>query len=65
MMRMPLRLPCSVDPCRNPLIDPLYQPRERGFSAVEDDVVLQYMIQVDVHAAIAIENGDRAAAIDI
>src|SRR4030095_16683323 len=47
----------SVNPCGHALIDALDQPRKCIGAALEDDVVLQNVVEVDMQAAMAIENG--------
>jgi len=45
--------------------DAMNEPGKRIPTLREDDVVLQNVVEVDVQAAIVIENGDRPAAIDV
>ena len=45
--------------------DPLNEPGKRILTLREDDVVLEDVVEVDVQAAIVIENGDRPAAVDV
>src|SRR5262249_22850140 len=46
------------------LLNALDQPRERILTLREYDVVLQDVVQIDMEAAIMIENGDGSSAID-
>jgi hypothetical protein len=46
-----------------PLIIALDQPGKRIRTAPKDDIELQHMVPVHVHAAMAIEYGDRPLAV--
>src|SRR5262245_6681890 len=63
--RAPSRVLCGYAGAeRGLLLNTLDQPRERILTLREHDVVLQDVVEIDMQAAIMIENGDGSPAID-